>query len=61
MAKTSPSKKLLSMLFGTSDSEEGDIELPNESGKRDKRLPKKSPLAGIMEGYKTLKGLGKSK
>ncbi len=59
MAKTSPSKSLLSKLFGKDTDD--DIELPNESGKRDKRLPKKSPLEGIMEGYKTLKGLGKSK
>lgn len=58
MAKTSPSKGLLSKLFGKETDD--DIELPNESGKTDKRLPKKkkSPLENIMSGYSTLKGLG---
>ena len=60
MAKTSPSRSLMSKLFGKET--DADIELPNESGKEDKRLPKKkkSPLDNIMSGYSALKGLGKA-
>lgn len=61
MAKTSPSKGLLARFFGAKDSTE-DIELPNESGKTDKRLPKKkkSQMDNILSGYGTLKDLGKA-
>ena len=59
MAKTSPSKGLLSRFFGSKT--DSDIELPNESGKTDKRLPKKkgSQLDNILSGYGKFKELGK--
>lgn len=62
MAETSPSRGMLSRIFG---SKPKDIELPNESGRTDKRLKKKKnempKLSTIMEGYKRARELGKAK
>jgi hypothetical protein len=59
MPSTSPSKGFLKKIFGKDTDD--DIELPNESGKTDRRLPKKkkSQLDNISEGYSILKGFGK--
>ena len=45
-------------LFGSSKPK--DIELPNESGRRDKKL-KKSKLDDIKEGFKIFKSFGEKK
>lgn len=55
MPDTSPSKGFLAKIFG---SKAKDIELPNESKKKDKRL--KTKFDDIKEGYSIFKGLGKS-
>jgi hypothetical protein len=57
---TDPSPGFLKRIFG-SKSIDTDIELPNESGREDKRLKKKSTLSQIKEGYGIFKNLGKQK
>lgn len=55
MPDTGPSQGFLSKIFGKKKRTE-DIELPNESGRRDKRLPKpKEKSNGIIENFKTMK------
>lgn len=60
MADTSPSRGILSRIFG---SKPKDIQLPHESKKKDKRLKDKEmpKLGTILEGYKKFKELGKAK
>lgn len=57
---TSPSKGILARILGKKKNDE-DIELPNESGRTDKRLPKKkvSKLDEMKSGFKIFKNLGK--
>jgi hypothetical protein len=57
---TDPSPGFLKRIIG-SKSIDTDIELPNESGREDKRLKKKSTLSQIKEGYGIFKNLGKQK
>ena len=68
MADTGPSKSLLSRLFSSfGKKEQTDIELPNESGKRDPYLPKEvkkkkkktdSILANYNNSYNPFKRIG---
>lgn len=55
MPNTGPSKGFLSKIFGSNKRTE-DIELSNESGRRDKRLPKeKKKKPGIIENFQNMK------
>jgi hypothetical protein len=47
--------RLRRYLMGTRDAPTGDVQLPNESGKRDARLPSPSLRTLLSEGYAVLK------
>lgn len=44
--------------LGMSDAPAGDVQLPNESGRRDPKLPKESTATDLAQGWATLKSKG---